>query len=145
VHDRDVAHEHGRHRGLQRRRRQPRRRRPHARHRVDVPRPHREGRRPIVVSGSIPKRHIDVDDFDALIAATPFTVKVKWQSTVSIAATSYKYTLWLECPNAQYVAGQPNPLMNQRRHGATFDWKATYAGSAGSSKWTLVNATTSYA
>jgi hypothetical protein len=37
---------------------------------ASVPRRHREGRRPIVVSGSIPKRHIDLDDYDALMAAT---------------------------------------------------------------------------
>lgn len=104
-----------------------------------------KGDGPIVVSGSIPKRHIDPDDFDALMAATGFALKVRWQSTVNIAATSYKYTLWLECLNAQYMTGKPQALANKRRLGATFDWKATYAGVAGSTKWTLVNNTASYA
>lgn len=104
-----------------------------------------KGDGPIVVSGSIPKRHINSTDYDALLNATGFAVKVRWQSTVVIGATTYKYALWLECLNAQYLAGGPNPLTNARRLGATFDWKATYAGSAGSSKWTLVNATSSYA
>jgi hypothetical protein len=104
-----------------------------------------KGDGPIVVSGSVPKRHIDSDDYNALRDATGFAIKVRWQSVVVIGATSYKYTLWLECPNVQYTAGGPEALANRRRTGATFDWKATYAGSPGSSKWTLVNATSSYA
>jgi len=104
-----------------------------------------KGDGPVVVSGSIPKRHINTTDYDALINATSFTVKVKWQSTVVIGATTYKYALWLELNNAQYTGGDPDALQNKRRHGASFNWKATYGGSAGSSKWTLVNATSSYA
>lgn len=103
-----------------------------------------KGDGPIVFRGSIPKRLIDVDDYNALVAATAFTVKARWQSTVNIGATAYKYALWFEANNAQYMDGAPEPLANKRRLGATFDWKATYGGSAGSSKWTLVNATTSY-
>lgn len=104
-----------------------------------------KGDGPIVVSGTIPKRHIDPDDFDALLANTAFTVKVRWQSTVNIAATSYKYTLWLECNNCQYMDGAPEALANRRRIGASWSWKATYGGTPGSSKLTLVNGTASYA
>lgn len=104
-----------------------------------------KGDAPIVVSGSIPKRHLDADDWDALLAATGFTVKARWQSTISIGATSYKYTLWLECNNAQYTGGDPDPLANTRVTGASYNWKATYAGTPGSSKFTLCCATTSYA
>lgn len=104
-----------------------------------------KGDGPIVFTGSIPKRVIDIDDYDALIAATGFAVKVRWQSTVNIAATGYKYTLWLECLNAQYIEGGPEALANKRRLGGSFNWKATYNGTPGSTKITLVNATASYA
>lgn len=104
-----------------------------------------KGEGPIRVFGSVPKRHIDPDDWDALVAATGFAIKVRWQSTVNIGATSYKYALWLECPHVQYRDGAAEALQNKRRHGATFDWAAAYNGTPGSSKWTLVNATASYA
>lgn len=104
-----------------------------------------KGDTPIVITGSIPKRAIDLDDYDALLNATGFATKVRWQSTVNVAG-SYKYAMWLEMPNCQYVDGGPEALTNARRHGATYDFKATNAsGAAGSSKWTLVNATASYA
>jgi hypothetical protein len=98
----------------------------------------------VIVTGSIPKRQIAAADYDALLAATGFAVKIRWQSTVVIGATAYKYTLWFEALNAQYMDGGPEALANKRRHGGSFNWKATYAGAAGSSKWTLVNATASY-
>lgn len=98
---------------------------------------------PIVVSGSIPKRHINSTDYDALLNATAFSTKVKWLSTVAITGST-KYALWNENNNCQYLTGGPYALENKRRLGATFDWRATYAGTAGSSKFTLVNATTSY-
>lgn len=104
-----------------------------------------KGDTPITVTGSIPKRAIDLDDYDALLNATGFATKIRWQSTVNVTG-SYKYAFWLEMPNCQYTDGGPEALTNARRHGASFDFKATNAsGAAGSSKWTLVNATTSYA
>lgn len=98
---------------------------------------------PVVVSGSIPKRHIDADDYDALLNATRFAVKVRWQSTVAITG-SYNYAAWLECDGAEYRAGGPEALTNRRRIGASFDWKASYDGAGASSKWTVVNGTSSY-
>lgn len=102
-----------------------------------------KGDGPIVVSGSIPKRAVDTDDYDALLNATRFAVKARWLSTAVIAST-YKYSLWLEGDGAQYVSGGNNPLVNQRTIGASFDWKMTYDGAGASSTWTLVNATSSY-
>jgi hypothetical protein len=103
-----------------------------------------KGDAPIVVSGSIPKRAIAGADWDALVNATRFAVKVRWESKVVIGATTYRYTLWLECDGAQYLAGGPNAIENKRRIGASFDWKATFDGSGASSKWTLVNSVSSY-
>jgi hypothetical protein len=145
LHDRDVAGQHRRDRGRHRRVRAPDGTRPHPRDREQVRRRARDGRRArVICTGSIPKRVIDADDYDALLAGTGFAVKVKWTSTVNIGATSYKYTFWLECLNAQYLDGGPEALANKRRHGGSFNWKSTNTGTAGSTKLTLVNATASY-
>ena len=98
---------------------------------------------PIVVSGSIPKRQLDSDDIDALINATGFEAVAKWVND-SIIASSYPYKLFVGMANCQYTGGEPDALANQRRHGASFDWKST-AATTGSTTITLVNATASYA
>lgn len=98
---------------------------------------------PIIWTGSIPKRVINATDWDALIAATGFTVKVRWKSTVFVTG-AYPYQLWFEASNAQYMTGGPSPLANRRRLGASFDFKCTYGGSAAVTI-TLVNGTASYA
>jgi uncharacterized protein YaiE (UPF0345 family) len=103
-----------------------------------------KGDGPIVVSGSMTMQSLDVDDWNALVAGTTFSTKVRWRST-AIIASSYAYTLWNENNNCQYTGGGPDALANRRRIGASFDWRATYGGTAGSSKFTLVNATSSYA
>lgn len=97
----------------------------------------------IVVSGSIPKRQLNADDYDALLNATRFAVKVKWANT-AIIASAYPYKLFLEGDGAQYVGGGPSALVNSRRIGASFDWKMTSDGAGASSTWTLVNSTASY-
>ncbi len=98
---------------------------------------------PIVVSGSIPKRQLDPDDWDALVSAIGFAALAKWVSD-SIIAAGYPYKLYAAMSNCQYVGGEPDALANQRRHGASFDWKST-TQSTGSTTFTLVNATASYA
>lgn len=102
-----------------------------------------KGDLPIISSGSISKRSIDPEDWDALIGATGFAVKSRWTSR-SIIASGYPFKLYYEADNAQYVGGGPAALANQRRIGATFDWKATYDGAGASSTWTLVNNVSSY-
>ncbi len=97
---------------------------------------------PIRFSGSIEKRLIDPDDYDALINATGFAVKARWKSR-TIIASSYAHQLWVECSNAQYTGGGPAALSNARRHGASFDWAASRDVSA-SATVTIVNATTNY-
>lgn len=94
-------------------------------------------------TGSIPKRSIDPDDWDAMINATGFSAQARWVSDTTIAS-SYPYKLYAVMTNAQYTGGDPADLANVRRIGASFDWKATSAGSA-SMALTLVNATSSYA
>lgn len=97
----------------------------------------------IVVSGSANMRTLDVDDYDALKAATGFALTARWVND-SIIASSYPYKMYVVCTNAQYTGGDVDDLDNRRRHGANFNWKATYAGST-SVTIQLVNATSSYA
>jgi hypothetical protein len=89
----------------------------------------------VIVTGSIPKRVRSTPTTTTRSSPPPASPsRSKWQSTVNIGATSYKYTLWLECLNAQYMDGGPEALANKRRHGGSFNWKSTYAGTAGSTK-----------
>jgi hypothetical protein len=87
---------------------------------------------PIQWSGSITLRNLTAADYDALLNATGFAVKLRFKSTVVIGATSYAYSFWFEALNAQYVGGGPEPIGNKRIHGASFDWEASYSGVAGS-------------
>lgn len=99
----------------------------------------------VVLTGSIPKRLLTATDYDALIAATTFAMTARWKSEVNIGATSYPYTLWIEMPAAQYLAGEPDELVgSRRRHGLTLDFFSGWDESAGhDGKITLVNAVTS--
>lgn len=101
---------------------------------------------PIVLTGNAPKRLIDIDDWDALMAATGFATKTQWISDSTIAATGYPYKLFIETTNSQYVDGGPESLSNKRRLGGSFNWRATNAtGTPGSVTVTVINATASYA
>ena len=96
----------------------------------------------ITFSGSIPKRQLDSTDWDALLNSTGFAAVAKWVSD-TVIASAYTHKLWVSMSNAQYTDGSQDDLSNKRRHGASFDFKATNAGSA-SVAVTLVNATSSY-
>lgn len=98
---------------------------------------------PITFTGSIPKRQLDADDLNALMAATGFPAKIRWVSTAIIAA-AYPYKLFVEADNAQYVTGGPGALENTRRIGGSFDFKFTSDGAGASTTVTLVNSTASY-
>jgi hypothetical protein len=98
-----------------------------------------------VVGGSIPKRAFDADDWAALVAGTTFAAKIKYTHS-EFATGTYKHQLWVEMPACQYVAGKADPIKNERRNKASFDWEARY--DVATSKWctiTLVNATPAYA
>ncbi len=98
------------------------------------------GDQQVRVTGSVPKRVLDADDYDALINATTFSAKARWKSTKSILATGYKYSLWLEMPACQYVGGDSDEITNRRRRGASFDFFAAWDETLGfDSKFTLVN------
>jgi hypothetical protein len=97
----------------------------------------------LMFTGSVSQRRLLTADWDALLNASGFSAKALWTSE-SIIASAYPYKLYVEMSNCQYVGGDPDDLDNKRRHGASFNWKATNAGSA-SVTVTLINATASYA
>lgn len=96
------------------------------------------------LTGSISKTDIDNDDWDAMKLDTGFASKTKFGNGVVIA-TTYKSSLWVEMSNAQYLDGDMDELGNKRRHGSSFDFKATSAV-AGTPAWTitLCNSTPDY-
>jgi hypothetical protein len=98
-----------------------------------------------VVGGSIPKRSLDADDWNALTAGTTFAAMIKYVHS-EFAAGSYQHKLWVAMPACQYVAAKIDPIKNERRNKAAFSWEARY--DTGTSKWatlTLVNSTPAYA
>lgn len=97
----------------------------------------------ITCTGSIPKRVLDADDWDAVRNATGFAALARWVSETKIGATDFPYKIYLELNHAQ-VAGEPDPLSNKRRHGASLTFRSA-RNSAASTKITVVNGTNSYA
>ena len=98
-----------------------------------------------VLSGTIPKRSFDADDWGALVAGTTFAAKLKYTHSAAAAGT-YKHQMWVEMPACQYVEGKQDAIQNQRRNEAEFSWEARY--DTVTSKWatiTLVNSTAAYA
>lgn len=103
-----------------------------------------KGDAPVLLTGSAPKRLIDIDDYDALLAATGFGMKCRWISD-SMATGVYPYKMFVEAANVQLLDGGPDDLANRRRIGGSFNWKATNAtGTNGSQTITIVNSTASY-
>jgi len=97
----------------------------------------------IVCTGSVPKRILDQDDYDALLNSTGFAAKARWVNDTLITG-SYPYKLFLEMSNAQLVSGEVDPLTNKRRHGSSYSFRSSRNASA-SVTITICNATASYA
>lgn len=97
----------------------------------------------VLLTGSIGKRQLDVDDFNALRDATEFAAKTRWRSD-TVIASGYRYSFWIEMSAAQYVGGNLDALSNKRRLGGSFNFRAARNASA-SVTLTLVNNVTSYA
>lgn len=94
----------------------------------------------VAVSGTLPKRVLSGTDYDALMAATTFSMMARWMARSFIAATTMPFSLWIEMPKCQYVGGDQDELQNRRRHGFSPDWFAAWDSAAGyDAKITLVN------
>lgn len=97
------------------------------------------------VSGTIPKRSLDADDWEALVAGTQFAARMHYVHSQP-AAGAYRHQLWVELPGCQYQGGKADAIKNERRNKASFDWAARYDEvSAGWATLTLVNSTPTYA
>lgn len=94
---------------------------------------------PVRVSGTIKKRTIDPDDYDAMIDARTFAATARWISPSTIGATGKSYGMWVEMAAAQYTGGDPDDTSNARRFGADFTFEAAYdEAAANDAKITLV-------
>jgi hypothetical protein len=82
------------------------------------------------VTGSIAKRTLDPDDYDALVSAETFAASVRWVGASTIGSTGKPYSVFMEFPACQYVGGDPDEQTNSRRFGASFEWEAAYDESA---------------
>lgn len=103
-----------------------------------------KGGAPVTLTGSLPQRQLGTPDYDALLNATAFSGTVKWVSTEYMVAGSAKpYHFAIGMSNVQYTDGDPGALVNQRRIGGNFNFKASNAGST-SVLIELVNLTSSY-
>lgn len=96
-------------------------------------------------SGTINKRTINTFDWDALIAATRFTVLAGYVHTDFVTG-SYPYKVYLQAPStsAAYATGGPDDIQNRKRTPASFNFRFT-RDSAASCAIQVVNATASYA
>lgn len=95
-------------------------------------------------SGTISRRDMSSADYAAMIAATRFTLLCQWLHTTFITG-SYPYKVFVQGSNtsAAYTGGKFDPLANQRRIPASYDFKFA-RGSAISTTVQICNATTNY-
>lgn len=78
------------------------------------------------LSGSIPKRKMDTDDFAALWAGSVFSAIARWRARSYVGNSPSKYALWVNMPACQYDSGTPDDLAARRRFGSTFNWRAQW-------------------
>lgn len=97
----------------------------------------------IMITGTAVARQMAAADWDALLAATGFVAQTRWVSTTNITG-SYPFKMYIRLNNAQYVDGAPDSLAAVRRIGGSFNFKGTYAGTAGHAVITIVNDKSSY-
>jgi hypothetical protein len=94
----------------------------------------------VKLTGSIPKRRMADADIDALLAASTFAAKARWKTPKNIAATGYKYSMWVEMPACQLSEQTLDDLANRRRFGGSYSFWAAWDEAAGYDfKITVVN------
>ena len=98
-----------------------------------------------VVSGSIPKRSLATADWDALVNGTPFSAVITMTHNQFITS-AVPFLLTITMPACQYVSAKADPIKNERRNKATFDWEARYdTGTTAFCTVVLNNNTATYA
>lgn len=89
--------------------------------------------------GSLQRRDFDVVDWDALIAASIFSLQFMFASEQNIPGSeggTYPYSMFVETPSAQFTGGGPENLKQQARHESSYDWQAG-SSSAGTADVTV--------
>lgn len=96
-----------------------------------------------VWSGTVQRRRMVSADFNAMLAATRYTLLAQWIHQ-SFITGSYPYKLAVQgSSSAAYTGGKPDPLTQARRTGASYDFKLT-RDAAVSSTVEVCNATPNY-
>jgi hypothetical protein len=83
------------------------------------------------LTGTIPKRRMNANDWAALIQTSTFHAIAKWIGRSLIGATVAPYQMWVDMPSCQYTAVTPDELNQNRRHGASYNFWAAYDETAG--------------
>jgi hypothetical protein len=83
------------------------------------------------LTGTIPKRRMNANDWAALIQTSTFHAIAKWIGRSLIGATVAPYQMWVDMPSCQYTAVTPDELNQARRHGASYNFWAAYDETAG--------------
>lgn len=79
------------------------------------------------LQGSLQRRDFDPVDWDALIAASIFNLRFKFQSEQNVPGVEgapYPYSMWVTTEGAQFTGGGPETLKQQARHESSYDWQA---------------------
>lgn len=83
------------------------------------------------MTGTIPKRRMNPNDWAALIATSTFAAVANWNGRSNIGATNIPYQAWVEMPSCQLLGATFDELNQNRRHGASYPFWAAYDETAG--------------
>jgi hypothetical protein len=78
------------------------------------------------LTGSIAKRTLDPDDYDALVSAGTFAARASWVSDSEIGTSGKNYSVFVSLPACQITGGDADAQANARRFGASYEWEAAY-------------------
>lgn len=98
------------------------------------------------ISGTITKRALVTEDWDALIGGTQFDATIKLTHRELIGTTGRKSMAWFEMPGCQHTDQTPDDIANVRRRENKINWQARVdEATATVATVTLVNGTAAYA
>lgn len=89
------------------------------------------------LTGTLDLQSVDVQDYQAFLAGTPFTYKCRWISAQNIGATSYKYSMWIEGA-ASYSGYDSGQMEHNLRNAASVPFTAGASGGTSAYKVTVI-------
>lgn len=84
-----------------------------------------------LMSGTVHKRTVDVDDLGADLSAATFAASARWRGESMVSTSGARYAAFVNAPSCQFVGGDPDDLKNQTRFANTLQWFAAYDETAG--------------